>query len=97
MLYDPKWEVKTKADPFSLEGLIAWLETKNPDEQYDYWDRSGGCLLGQYVKSLGLKWEYHSDLSRGLHDKFANVVLYRIVAPWTFGGALKHARAVAGS
>ncbi len=26
MLYDPKWEVK--ADPFSLENLIAWLENQ---------------------------------------------------------------------
>ena len=39
MLYDPKWEVKTK-EP-SVEGLIAWLETKNPKQKYDYYDCGG--------------------------------------------------------
>ncbi|MFZ1006848.1 MAG: hypothetical protein WAN65_08435, partial [Candidatus Sulfotelmatobacter sp.] len=50
MLYDPKW--KNKADVNSIHELIAWLETKNPDDCYDYCD-AGNCLLCQFLKEVG--------------------------------------------
>ena len=49
MLYNPKWEIKTQP---SLEGFIAWLETKNPDETY-HWPRGTECAVGQYATSIG--------------------------------------------
>src|SRR5215207_3933130 len=51
MLYDPKWDQQTKADPFSLESLIAWLQMRDPTERYDFcmWNQ---CLLGQWLRSF---------------------------------------------
>ena len=35
MLYDPKWEKpEVKADPFSLDALIAWLEKQPANGTY---------------------------------------------------------------
>lgn len=55
MLYDPKWEKKTEApDVFSLDSLIAWLETKNPSISYRY-GCNGHCLLAQYFTAMGFE------------------------------------------
>src|SRR5580692_2560798 len=56
MLYDPKWEkpAETKADPFSLATLIAWLERQSPDARYDY-ACNGHCLLAQYFCAHGFQ------------------------------------------
>jgi hypothetical protein len=47
MLFDPKWTKVTRPFEATLEDLISWLETKKPNESYDY---AGGsrCLLGQF-------------------------------------------------
>lgn len=59
MLYDPKWE-KSQPDlvykGVSLRGLIAWLETKNPEETYCFLI-SSNCLVTQYAKAVGLDWQ----------------------------------------
>lgn len=52
MLYDPKWEAETKADPFKLVALVAWLEKQNPEERYCYLD-NGKCLLARYFSDHG--------------------------------------------
>src|ERR1043165_5434890 len=56
MLYDPKWEQKTetKADPFQIGSLIAWLEQQKPLARYDY-SCNGHCLLSQYFTAAGFK------------------------------------------
>lgn len=54
MLYDPKWEQQTKADPFKIETLIAWLEKQPAEETYCYMS-TGHCLLAQYFVSLGFQ------------------------------------------
>lgn len=55
MLYDPKWEkTETKADPFSLESLIAWLEKQPAGRSYSY-TCNGHCLLAQYFTAAGFK------------------------------------------
>jgi hypothetical protein len=56
MLYDPKWEkqAETKADPFALETLIAWLEKQPLARQYPY-HRGGQCMLAQYFTANGLR------------------------------------------
>lgn len=53
MLFDPKWEVEVRADPFSLESLIAWLEKQPAGATYDYCD-SQACLIAQYLKAQGV-------------------------------------------
>jgi hypothetical protein len=88
MLYDPKWEVKTDANVFSLESLIAWLETMPADKEY-IWSGSN-CLLCQYLEVKGLnKYRYYSEFP--IEDRLA------IVTPGcgkpTFGAALERARA----
>lgn len=54
MLYDPKWEKKTKADPLQLGTLVSWLERQPADEAYDY-GCIGHCLLAQYFSEHGFK------------------------------------------
>lgn len=57
MLFDPKWQVK--ADPLTLQSLIAWLETKPPDEIYCYVDQ-GRSLAAQYNIEIGRKYAVYS-------------------------------------
>jgi hypothetical protein len=95
MLYDPKWEVK--ANPISLESLVAWLEKRPADGTYDECNHTG-CMIAQ--------WLYHVDpASRpGFGHSFMYVVNGRntdfrkfseIVfrGERTFGAALDRARA----
>ena len=91
MLYDPKWEQKTKADP-SFDGFIRWLEQQPADGCYDY-RNPGCCCLQRYGKSIG-----HGTLSAfdalhitvlGPDGEHNHVVKSR---PWTYGAALARAR-----
>lgn len=94
MLYDPKWgkQVETKADPLTLEALVAWMETQSPDKTYRWSCSKGGCLLGLYGHATGCKWRsFHTDLSnRGQLSIAADF-------PHTFGAALERARAALSS
>ena len=50
MFVETGYHQKTEtADPFKLETLIGWLETKNPNQPYAYLDQ-GNCCLAQYFK-----------------------------------------------
>lgn len=97
MLYDPKWEVK--ADPFSLESLIAWLEMQPGDKTYCYMD-TGGCLLHQYLNAVGvgvgsMGGTVYSLSSDPETDITLPMPLRRVArtTPHTFGAALTRARA----
>ncbi len=102
MLYDPKWErpVKTRADPFTLPALIAWLERQPAGEAYD-WLNIHGCLACRYFQSLGHKtpWGNSYQLAEdGYKTPFGGRENYHKIAgakPWTFGAALDRARAIA--
>lgn len=90
MLYDPKWEVK--ADPFSLESLIAWMEKQPAEKAYDYTHPSK-CLVAQYLKAMGVK---HFSLSVSeLKQLGWNRIVNPLYGEHTFGGALKRTRALA--
>ncbi len=52
MPLDSKDFIETKPDVFSLEGLIAWLETQDPARAYCYLD-AGECLAAQFYKLCG--------------------------------------------
>jgi len=89
MLYSPGWEHKV-ANPFTMEGLIAWLEKMPRAKGYDYVNSSGACLYGQYLAAHSVPW----DEGGAVHTDFRNHV-YRHVAweqPQTFGAALARAR-----
>lgn len=49
MLYDPKWEQQTKAEPFSLDSLIAWLEKQPENDSYPFCEWNN-CLLAQWLR-----------------------------------------------
>ena len=73
MLYDPRWSGPTVAE------LVAWLETKNPAEAYEW--LSADCLYGIYGRETG--------------KEFNNPVHYYDISlpkPHTFGAALERAR-----
>ena|SRR5689334_22224193 len=98
MLYDPKWEIQTTIEPISLVAFIAWLETKNPGQEYNYMNCSGACLIDQYGDSFGLK----HLASHGSHlEKIFGGPMWRGYhyvcgdTPWTFGAALERARNLA--
>jgi len=90
MLYDPKWEVQTKPAPYSWASLIAWLETKDPNERYDY--QCLNCLHGQYRVHLGMsELCFREALRHPLVEWWIGAC-----GQWTFGAALKRARTIAG-
>lgn len=98
MLFDPKWEVEVKADPFSLENLVAWLEKKPATQVYCY-TQAGGCLLAQWAKSIDPLAEVYEDADNSysylVHGKPMDLEAFDVVANgWTltFGAALDRAR-----
>jgi len=102
MLWDPKWEDKASADPFSLTSLILWLERQEPTDWYEY-TMCSYCLLAQYFTACGFKdvkmgpknfthrdSPFRVDLPKGFNDIAASVM----PSDWTFGAALNRARAI---
>jgi len=88
MLYDPKWDVRPQAD---LEVLIAWLEGRDPEEQYN-WKDCHHCLCAQFF-GVGIGW---AVLHREMEERTGiRVDSLAMPLPWTFGAALQRARAVA--
>jgi hypothetical protein len=90
MLYDPKWEQKN-----TLLGLIAWLETQDPDTHYDYIDASN-CVVANYLKFLNVTpFDLDPIQLSALHPHL-NIIAhdYQYPGDWTYGGALARARAV---
>lgn len=93
MLYNPSWSKE-----FTRENLIAWLETKPPDESYCF-VVANECLLAQWARSVDSSAEVNENISAyayKVHGK--NVILggfMQYIAsnePWTFGAALKRAK-----
>ena len=103
MLYDPKrWE-KPKADVWSIEGLIDWLKSCSPEQEY-YWPSGSECLLGRYLTAMGKpalpctyykvfarkkgKWWWPFFSDTHAMNRYCEVARER---PWTFGAALDRA------
>jgi len=96
MLYNKDWEkTHIKADPFSLESLIAWAEKQPADKEYDFWCNE--CYLGQYFEDHGFQVTmigigtvtFKGHQTRQLPPGF-NDIAQR--TPHTFGAALDRAR-----
>lgn len=102
MLYDKRWDKTTKADPFTLESLIAWLEKQPADRTYHYTCQDG-CLLAEYFRSAGFESArvtfnvLHIGVThREFPDVFRQIAIDTGVGlkrNWTFGVALERARA----
>lgn len=96
MLYDPKWEkTETKVAHPSLAGLIAWLETRPPEGEYNFDDCDGACLVSLYGASFKPDWNHSRDYMDACEVIFGNAMLVgpACETPWTFGAALARARA----
>lgn len=79
----------------SLEGLIAWLETQPADEEYDWANCEGLCLIGLYAASIGISWDkvVREENGRSIYgDLTVARGFYACRRPRTFGGALNRAR-----
>jgi hypothetical protein len=97
MLYNKNWDYKVKADPFSLGSLIAWLETKPAMRRYCFND-AGRCLHAQWFRACGETDFILGRVSVGFSDGKVHRIpndLQNVAqtSPWTFGAALKRARA----
>lgn len=98
MLYNPNW---TKADPLTLEALIAWLETKLADGTYCYMD-TGRCLAAQYNASIGRQYNlgnFIAGLIATMSTTSASPFDWQLECiarrgPYTFGAALSRAHAM---
>jgi hypothetical protein len=106
MYVDEKRHGEVTADPFKRSTLIAWLERKNPTEVYCYID-TGKCLMCQYFADHGyqdLIMNSRGFDSRGNKftplpehfDDIASGAMRDLTDKnhFTFGAALKRARAV---
>lgn len=84
MLYDPKWEKETKANPLTLDGFIAWLEQQPTDGVYRFVNPTE-CVLAKYIGGFC-----------GGDEQYAIIGHRQYIIqdhPRTFGGALERARA----
>lgn len=97
MFFDPGTKTETKADPLSLDSLIAWLEKQRAGAVYCYEDH-GQCLAAQYNRSIDR--DYSAPLC-GWPPTAEDDFDYRLEwialqKPRTFGAALERARKLAG-
>lgn len=102
-------ETETKPDVFSLEGLIAWLETQPPAKTYDWLGNAcnGGCLLDNYLFAFGYPMHTPHGPPDVNYQRLATLNgtmpyprMDYIVAeakPHTYGAALSRARALLAS
>lgn len=92
MLFNPKWDkrAETKADPFDIRTLLAWLEKQPAKRRYDWGNCKGECLFGQYMAAHGIAW---SDATYLRLSRLVGIEIAR-ETPWTFGAALERARAL---
>ena len=72
MLHNPNWG--KPANNISMDDFIGWLETKDPNETYDYHNKCGDCCIGQYMAARGIRWP-------GRWEE-----IYKIVCTQIFGG-----------
>lgn len=91
-------KTETKANPFNLDALIAWLETMPAGQSYPFLNCRGECLDSQYVTycGLGTDPDFYEDFVLREWANFHGGDMRAIAeeAPRTFGGALRRARAV---
>ncbi len=78
---------------FSVSGLIAWLETQDPETEYN-WADCRDCLGLRYLKARGVSeperaYVALSKVAAGNDDMGLTISIKR---PWTYGAALARAK-----
>lgn len=113
MFFDPtcKPQTETKADPFTLASLIAWLE-QQPHARHYVFCQFNECLLGQWLRSSdpaarsALADEAPSGFFYRAHGKTVDLTAFKEIVTGrshadhsghTFGAALERARAALSS
>lgn len=98
MFFDPTCKPEVRADPFTLESLIAWLEKQSPHTRYNWHNCDGKCLIAVYGFAMGID-RLDADcpgidkiFGEGENSKYAEVCG---TLPFTYGAALDRARAAA--
>jgi hypothetical protein len=49
----------------------AWLNVQPDDKEYDFMNCTGNCAMGQYMKSIGEKWDmvrYNEHVNKEFRD-----------------------------
>lgn len=84
-------EAATETKVPSLRGLIAWLETQDPDTRYDY-TLSSECLMARYLIAIGeSNYNLTADDAKRVFAHSGYVIQGHGHA-WTYGAALERAR-----
>ena len=83
MLANPEWDKKNL-----LDNWIGWLETKDPNEAYE-WRFPAGCALGQWHGNAG--WIGLPGFS-ALNTIARGSSSFSDQSDWTFGRCLERAR-----
>lgn len=104
MFFDPGTKREAKADPLSLDSLIAWLEKQPADQEYDY-GCNGTCMLASYFRSVNPNFcsvgtSYASFFDGENFSEWAlpdgwDDIAFGDGGSRTFGAALDRARALA--
>jgi hypothetical protein len=84
-----------KTNSFKLESLIAWLEQQPETRRYDFGNCRGGCLLGEYMASVGISWSmcaYENLATHMCPEAEPGYFPIGSALPHTFGAALARAR-----
>lgn len=98
---DAKFIAPPKTFTPDLKGLVEWLETQDPETEYN-WSLGQTCVVGCFLKAINHP-EYplgacYSDGMDGWNTlRFQSNDDYMAVThtrPWTYGAALKRARAL---
>jgi len=95
MLHNPQNDLRTI---YSVDNLIAWLETRDPDETFNYIS-CNDCLIHRYFTAMGLPvdrvWADGYILISNPTEIFtypAELNNIAIFAGLTIGGALEYAK-----
>ncbi len=103
MLWNKKWDKKSKTNPLTLDAAIAWMERQPADKSYAFVDFAN-CLAAQYNKSI--ERDYQTLMVSVSYELFSDpymvapfdeqLELIAIGWKWddkhTFGAALARAR-----
>ena len=81
---------------FSVHGLIAWLETQDPETTYEYTD-SRDCLICRYFTARGVSWagvipNQWRDTDLKMHALPSGIQEVSQTGQWTYGAALARAK-----
>jgi hypothetical protein len=89
MLYNPEWDHR---ELLTVENLVAWLETQDPETRYDY-TNAQECVVGRFLARMGAA---RSMLLVGeIPPNINKAVNWHNRDEWTYGKALERLRRAA--